>query len=459
VAERFNVAQRLAEGAAAVEHTQSYVWACHVLGYQHPELTAYPAQVRDRYDTEDGLDLWVLDDDCAKLRAAANAAEEALSRQRAQYAQLAEAWTGPGAGAATEFLQRHCSVGEAVAAGVRIAAERCATLSDDLWQLIDAKAATAIAIDDRRLAERSAWLAAAQTVSTGAGDGSSADELVDHQIKPYVDNDVRIDWLDAMRKTAASVEASLDAVTAAVTAAPAPRFEVPGDLAAQSPPLDKPPAPNVGAVPVPVVPASAGAAPAGPPHAGPPPAHADAELPAAPPAAPDDVPPPLPIDDPLGTSLGGLGGLGGSSAGGLGGLGGGIGGIISQIVDAVGGLLGSLGDVPDDLSDDGLDNDDPDNQHDLASEPDPDQKSAEADDNDEPAAPEIPEVPPAPPTPVDTSAPPPADAAPPPPVQPEPPTIDPQPPPVEPPAAQADPQPDESTPCEIAADELPQAGQ
>jgi hypothetical protein len=462
VAERFNVAQRLAEAASAVEHTQSYVWACHVLGYQHPDLTAYASQVRDRYDTEDGLDLFVLDDDCAKLRAAASAADEALSRQRAQHAELAEAWTGPGADAATDFLERHCRAGETVAANVAVAAERCAALRDDLWQLIDAKAATAVAIDDRRLAERSAWLAAAQTVLTGAGDRSPADELVDQQIKPYVDNDVRTDWLGAMRSTAASADASLDAASDAVTAAPVPRFEVPGDLAARSPLLDEPPPPAVDQIPIPVIPAGAGALPTAPSSAG-----ADTEVPAAPPAAACDVPPPLPTDDPQASAvgdpggLGGLDGLGGASgATGLGGLGSSIGGIISQIVDAVGGLLGSMGDGLDEpsLTDDELGIDDPDDQLDLEDEPETDpgldtEPAEPQPEPGEPAAPTTPENPPAPAAQVEEPASPPADSAPPPAADPERPTAEPPPPPP------ADPEPDESTPCEIAADELPQAGQ
>src|SRR5579875_1114376 len=182
--ERYDVAQRLAQGLPAVEHTQSYVWACHVLGYQHPDLTDYPTQVRDWYDTEDGLNLWLLDDDCAKLRAAANAADEAVSRQRAQQDELAGAWLGVGAGAAAEFLQRHVRAGQAVAANIRTAAERCATLRDDLWRLVDAKAATAIAVDDRRVAARPAWLAAAQIELNGVADREAADDLVDRLFNP-----------------------------------------------------------------------------------------------------------------------------------------------------------------------------------------------------------------------------------------------------------------------------------
>ena len=68
MADRLNVAERLAEGRPAVERTQTYVGACHALGYQHPDLTAHPAQIRDWYDSEEGLDLRALDRDCAELR-------------------------------------------------------------------------------------------------------------------------------------------------------------------------------------------------------------------------------------------------------------------------------------------------------------------------------------------------------------------------------------------------------
>jgi hypothetical protein len=36
-------------------------------------------------------------------------------------------------------------------------------------------------------------LAAAQTVTTGVGDRPAADETVNQQVKPYVDNDIRTD--------------------------------------------------------------------------------------------------------------------------------------------------------------------------------------------------------------------------------------------------------------------------
>ena len=103
-----------------------------MLGYQHPDLTAHGSQVRDWYDTETGLDLRVLDDDSAALRAAVNTIDEALWLQRAQVTEIAAAWTGSGADSATRFLQRHCDAAAEVAAHVRAAAEGYAALRDKL---------------------------------------------------------------------------------------------------------------------------------------------------------------------------------------------------------------------------------------------------------------------------------------------------------------------------------------
>lgn len=195
VADRLNVAERLAEGRPAAEHTQSYVRACHLVGYQHPDLTAYPAQIHDWYGSEDGLDLHALDADCAQLRAAASVLMEALRMERSQVAVLAAAWTGSGADAAVHFVQRHCETGNSVVTEVRAAAQRCESLRDNLWQLVDSKVATAIAIDERALAQRPAWLAAAEALTTEGADRPTAVEVVRQQIQPYVDDDVRNDWL------------------------------------------------------------------------------------------------------------------------------------------------------------------------------------------------------------------------------------------------------------------------
>lgn len=108
MANRLDVAERLAEGRPALERTETYVRACQQLGYHHPDLTSRPGQISDWYDSEEGLDLYALDADCAQLRAVGTAITEALRIQRAQVLELAAAWAGPGADAAVRFLQGHC---------------------------------------------------------------------------------------------------------------------------------------------------------------------------------------------------------------------------------------------------------------------------------------------------------------------------------------------------------------
>ncbi len=80
------------------------MWACHLLGYQNPDLTLHAAQVRDWYSSEDGLDLGALEADRAALDAAAAATENARHLQDLQLADLAGAWEGRGGDASQEFL-------------------------------------------------------------------------------------------------------------------------------------------------------------------------------------------------------------------------------------------------------------------------------------------------------------------------------------------------------------------
>ncbi len=452
MADRLDVAERLAEGRLAVERTQRYVRACGALGYENPDLTSLPSQVLDWYDTEDGLDLRALDSDCAQLRAASAAATDALGRQQAQLAGLAAAWTGPGADSAFRFLERHCDAASTVANELRAAAQRCESLRDNLWYLLDAKVSTAIAIDRRSAPQRSTWLAAADTVATGVGDRTTAEDTVHQQITPYVDNDIGNEWLDSMHSTLAGVATSYDMVTDRMAATPAAQFEFPADLG-----------PVVDTLPPAATPASVAPAPVAP-------AAAHSSLPAHPtPASTPSVPAPahLPSSPPtpeLGTAPGDTSAMP-TAAGDLGGLG----GLASRIVDAMGGLLGSaagsLGDSStsdhplgaknpfdeDAFGDDERDDEDHDADDAQGVGDKPDDKP------DDPYRPEVAE-------PAATAAPakaPPADV---PPLT-VPPTE--EQPPAEPPTGGSAPPvngsapepPEGSTPCEIAADALPQAGQ
>ncbi len=408
MAERLDVAERLAEGRPAVEHTQIYVRACHALGYQYPEMTSHPFRIREWYDSEDGLDLRALDRDYAELRAASAAVADALRLQRAQLADLAAAWAGPGGDSAVRFLERHCEAASEVAAELRAAAQRCESLRDNLWYLVDSKVAAAVAIDDRTRAQQPAWLPAAAAITTGAGDRASAEEVVREQIQPYVDTEIRDDWLTTMRSTVEGVDTSYDMVIDRMAAAPPARFEQPGDLGPgyQSRAASHPAPPAV------VAPAAV----PGPP-ADPLPSQA-ATIPA----------PPLPD---LGTGSA-------TPAGDMGGGVGGLGGLANRIVEAMGSLLDSADDragTADDFDEaDPFQADDSEDAKDKPDEPEEVKEPEKAADSEaaEPAeesrkvdAPVPVDAPPGP-APVAAPAPPPAEEA--------------------------------STPCEIAADQLPQAG-
>lgn len=440
MSDRYDVAARLAEGEPAVAHIQAYVQACQSLGYQQPDLTAHASQVGDWYGTEAGLDLRVLDGDVAELRAAGTAIDEALWVQRSQVTELAAAWRGSGAESAARFLQRHCDAAEEVAAHVRAAAERCATLRDDLWQAVDGKVATTVAIDERTAAQRSAWLAAAQAVGAGVGERSTAELVVHRQVMPFVDNDIRNDWLAAMSAANASVAASYDEAIHALASTRDVRFDMPDDLGPRWQPDQRPvpaeaPVMSLPANPLPTIPAAAPAAPQPIPEA-------PQQLPADDSAA---VPPEpaTPLGDAAGLSTG-AGGLGG-----LGGMTGGLGGIVGSIVDGIGGLLGSLAGGSDGgLGNDPADLDDDDPVLDDVDKPDDAGDTLEPAALDEDVVPEAPAVE-SPPPPTEAVAEPIAQ-----PVEPPPPDA----PPAAPPPA-AEPATDGSTPCEIAEDQLPQAGQ
>jgi hypothetical protein len=457
VAEKFDVASRLAEGQPAVDNIQTYVWACHVLGYANPDLTLHASQVRDWYGSEDGLDLRALDADCAALEAAVAATEDALARQDEGAGALSAAWQGDGANASRGFLRRHGEASAAAAAAVRTSADALATLRDNLWQTIDGKVAAAIAADDRAPDE---WLAAAHTVTTGAGDRATASERIDHEVKPFVDNDIRASWLEAMRSAMAAVMELYDAATAELTAEPDAVFDVPGDLG----PSWTPPPRDDEAATVPAA-ASVMAPPVGAsPVWGVPSVPSPASTPAAP--MPGPVPAPSPLDagsttpamaaPPSMPSLGGMPDIGS-----------GLSGFGQQLADAFGSLLGSADDaldtpdvdepeLDDELDDDKLDDeldDGADELEDDDREGDGDPVEPAADVEAESVAEEPVEGPAAEGTcePAATPA--------------EPPTpedMEPAPTPVPEPAPEPAPPPEPAaaeTPCEIAADEVPQVGE
>jgi hypothetical protein len=341
------------------------------------------------------MDLIALQDDSNALRMAASAVETAAQRESEVIARLAGVWSGAGAAAAQDFLTRQNDASAAVRDGLVTAAAALATLRDDLWQAVDAKVNAALDIDDRPSGSRGQWLAAAHTVTTGAGDVATASELVDQQVKPFVDNDIGAEWLSEMRAGFDRVTAAFDAAIAKLEDCPAARID------AAAPPDA---APAVAAPPV-----------------------------SAPPS-------------------GELGGGVPSLGGGMPSLGGGLSGFGQQLADLIGGLTGS-GDALPDVE--GLS--EPDG---LQPEPEPELED-EGEDEDEPGREED-EVPDEEPADIDETVSQEGDLDEEQPVEasPEPMSVPEQiAPPIAPPPALPDVLPAERTPCEIAAEELPQVGQ
>lgn len=484
MAESYDTAARLADGLPTVADLESYVAACHALGYQHPDLTAHAAQVRDWYATEDGMNLTALDADCAALQAVSAVAEQALASQDTQRAVLATAWQGGGAQASAEFLRRHGEACAHAAAAVRTAARVLTDLRESLWQAVDGKVTTVLAVDDGVRARRADWLAAAQTVSTGAGDRAVASELVDQEVKPFVDNVIGDQWLTAMRAAVEAIEAAYDAATAELTSGVDSPFEVPGGLGPTwAPAVDERPAESGGgsAAPGGFAPSGsapvAGAAPVSPAGWNPPGGWSASAVPVPPVAPPPPpmaapaVPPPAdpglsaPMAAPSPPSLGGGGGLPD--------FGSGLAGFGQQLGDVLGGLLGDADtaldppevDEPEDLDEPGAESDDvadddagSDESEEDSKDPLAPDESVDPDEPIEPAADATCPPEPSPPDPADETSAEPAPTPPPEPlaVVPEPPAPAPDPSAGPPPAESAS---DTGTPCEIAADELPQVGE
>lgn len=440
MAEAFDVSARLAEGVPAVQTVAQYVAACAQLGYRHPDLTLHAGQMSDWYGSEQGMDLRALQQDCASLAAVTAAASDALDVQERQLSALPAAWAGAGAEASAAFLRRHSDASAATVAALRTAHDALDALRETLWRIVDAKVDAVVDIEGRVAAARGPWSAAAATVTTGAGDRAAASELVDQAVKPFVDNAIRTEWLAAMRTAMSSISAAYERATTEIVGERLPVFAVAGDLGPQwSPrPAAEPDEYDRAATqPGPALAVAPAAATAPTMPAGPATVPAAWTAPTAPPMAPPAAPP----------------GLGG----GLPDLGGGLSGLAQPFSDALSGLLGGGGDLlsePDVdesvLEDPLLDN--PDQEDDDQKDDDEEDEDEDPEETDQPADGEEDE--PIEDAPAPAEVPPPAEDAPaptppPPPAEPLPPL---DPPPAEPVAG-------ERTPCEIAADELPQVGE
>ncbi|WP_431239011.1 hypothetical protein ACQ86B_04335 [Mycolicibacterium aichiense] len=444
-----DVASRLAVGQSSVANTAAYVAACHAVGYQHPDLTAHAAQIFEWYGGDDGLDLAVLDADCLALRAASAAADQAVRVSRDGLAAMAVAWDGESGSAAGEFIRRHCAAGAAAADSLRAAAQSCEALRDRLSRAVEDKVGAVVSIDDRRAGERPAWLAATATVMGGGAAREQAIDVVAHQITPYVDADIRTDWLSAMRAAASSVTAAYADAVRQLDHAPTTYFEVPGAFGA--PPAGFAAAsPRTAPAAAPVLPTSV----AEPWRTAPPAFSPLADTPADQPLPTQPLPAQLPAEPPAPPALGTPPT---AAMPAMPDVGGGLSGLVGQIADALGGLFdgmpdNAVDDVPAALDDpapegDPAPEDDPADDPAADGEPDDAVPDDAVPDND----PTVEESEPAG-QPAEVPQPTPAAEA-----------VETEPPPSQPESSAPAPvvveESDDKTPCEIAADELPQVGQ
>lgn len=431
----------LDDGVAAVEVLAEYVRACRQLGHDGPD----PVALQTVYTAEESMDLEALAADCRSLSAAVTAAEEAQSVQDDACRAAVTAWQGAGGAVAADFLHRHAATCATAIDGLRCAATALQQLADRLGHLVEAKVETTVAVEARGV--REVWLEASRTVTTGAGDRSNASELVDLQVAPFVAGDVGGDWMASMRATEDAIrQAYRSAADAAFSDVV---FDSPGRLAVA------PPTAGLGfsGPPAATVPAGYVTEPAAPSVA------PSASAPAAPPAA---VPDPLAAAAPPLTG-GGLGGMP-SPVSGLSGLS----GLGQPFADLLSGLFGSrTSDLPDgpldpadSLGEDVLAEDSADSadsaDDDEGADADTEESDADVEENDtdsedaEEAAAAVDDEEPED-VPVGEQVP--LGAAEVAPV----PTPVPEPPPP-PPAEPVPPPAPAATPCEIAADALPQAG-
>jgi len=468
MAAAFDVAGRLSEGERALMVLGEYVSACQVLGLPSP------GPLVELYRAESGLDLDALSADARSLDAAVMVAQDALRLQGNGYRQLTAQWSGMGGDAAGGFLRSLTVAAEDVVMHLQRSAQALATLRDELWRAVDAKVDAVLRTEERAAGHRDQWSAASHAVLAGAGDMSAASEIVDQQVKPFVVGAVSADLMPALQAASDTVAVAYDSAIAAVTPV-ALSFPVPvvlsPDWTAQTP--SSPPLPPAqayhaaAAAPFGALGAAAGWTPSAPP--------VPAEPVTTPAASTSGAPEPA-----LGTAAAtpAAAGLPGDL-----GSGSGIGGLGQQLTDAIGGALGSmaglasgasglggLDNIRDGLGDDlgiGAESDDElddelDDEPDGDADDDPDgelgdgteEDAAESDAAESDAAEgEASEPEDADSGPVVAAGQPSQQPVPTPPVTDPAPTT----PPVEPVAGQPDPA--TKTPCEIAADELPNVGE
>ncbi|MFN8227751.1 MAG: hypothetical protein U0R18_13670 [Mycobacterium sp.] len=229
----------------------------------------------DVYGSEHGLDLIALDADAGVLRAAAVRADEAAELVRAQPGRLSEAWRGPAGEQAADLVGGHAAAAARLASAVRLAAEACATLGAELWRIVGAR------------------VARTQTVATAVRPEWLTGEVAGEELKAFAHNIILGEWTAAMRQADDDARAVYRRAITTLDAVGPIGFAVPGPLATGAPPASAPSPTMPASAPLSTMPASA-PSPAMPASAPSPAMPASVSSPVPAPQVP--APPPIPLD-------------------------------------------------------------------------------------------------------------------------------------------------------------------
>ena len=161
-------------------------------------------------------------------------AAEALATTRELRTTLTAAFSGAGATAADGFLSRNATAAATVGDRLERTARCYPLLAGQLWRAIDAKVTATCGLAGRWANRRSEWLAAASAVLAGSTDEQST-ATVERSVKPFVAESVRGDWLAAMRTAVAAVEQAYRAAVDQLADGAVVRFEIPADLMPSAP--------------------------------------------------------------------------------------------------------------------------------------------------------------------------------------------------------------------------------
>lgn len=203
-----------------------YAAACRDVG--HVGITT--GRIRELASRDDGIGLAALQADIAALTAAADHAQSALSEQRTAIGYLGAGWRGRSGSIATDLLERHCTSAANILNSLVGAADILDRLRGRLTRLLAERDEAGVRIAARRSVERPRWLACAEAVLAGTADRATADE-VRTRIAPFLDADVAGEWAGAVSSVSDAVDMAYRQAATALAARLPAGFDVPSGVA------------------------------------------------------------------------------------------------------------------------------------------------------------------------------------------------------------------------------------